>query len=250
MKKSIICGVYKITNTLNKKSYIGSSHNINKRWREHTNDLKNNKHHNLYLQKSWNKYSSAAFEFEILQVTNFEDLLVREQYWIDTLKPEYNLGVVGGGDNISKHPNNYELRIKNSIAQKLRFSKYTPEQMEELRQKYKGEKSVRWKGGSKRFKCKCGTTISRYATECNRCHQLGEKNSFWGRHHTEEHKAYMRKVNSGKRPANAKYIIIDNVKYDSLRKAAKALNVAPSTISNWVRIGRYTVIDPKSNGPA
>jgi len=38
-KNSIRCGIYKITNIINGKSYIGQSINISNRWKQHTQSL-------------------------------------------------------------------------------------------------------------------------------------------------------------------------------------------------------------------
>lgn len=88
MKNNIeynISGVYKITNTVNGKFYIGSSKNIKNRWFKHTALLRHNKHENLHLQNAWNKYKEENFVFEILELCELEDLLIREQYYLDTL---------------------------------------------------------------------------------------------------------------------------------------------------------------------
>ena len=54
-------GIYKILNKSNGKCYIGSSCNLNKRKYQHFNSLMKNKHYNLYLQKSFNKYGKDNF---------------------------------------------------------------------------------------------------------------------------------------------------------------------------------------------
>ena len=51
-----ICGIYKITNKINNKKYIGQSIHVKERIAEHKNQLKNNTHHNQYLQNAYNKY--------------------------------------------------------------------------------------------------------------------------------------------------------------------------------------------------
>lgn len=43
------CGVYKITNNITGKFYIGSSIDINKRWKSHINASKNPKYNHLEL---------------------------------------------------------------------------------------------------------------------------------------------------------------------------------------------------------
>ncbi len=52
-------------------SYVGTSINIEKRWREHKNSLRRNCHHNKYLQNSWNKYKESNFEFHILEEVDY-----------------------------------------------------------------------------------------------------------------------------------------------------------------------------------
>jgi group I intron endonuclease len=76
-------GIYIIKNLVNGKYYIGSSININKRFREHKSSLRNNKHHSIKLQRSWNKYGCDIFIFEVIQYCERENLISNEQYWID-----------------------------------------------------------------------------------------------------------------------------------------------------------------------
>lgn len=85
-------GVYKITNLINGKFYIGStSWNFQKRWKTHRNQLRKNKHDNPHLQYSWNKHGELNFKFEIVEDCPKAECFVREQYYIDILKPQYNI---------------------------------------------------------------------------------------------------------------------------------------------------------------
>lgn len=79
------CGIYKIENIVNKKIYVGSSNNIKRRWKEHINQLNSNSHPNRHLQFSWNKYGQNNFIFNILEECKEEDLINREQFYIDNL---------------------------------------------------------------------------------------------------------------------------------------------------------------------
>lgn len=56
-------GIYKITNVVNNKVYIGLSIHLNKRWGEHKNDLIKNKHFNAHLQNSVNKYGILNLKY-------------------------------------------------------------------------------------------------------------------------------------------------------------------------------------------
>jgi len=85
-------GVYKITNIINGKCYIGSSLNLYNRLGVHKTSLKYNRHENEYLQKAYNKYGVQNFTIEILEkYKRIEDedfrnfLLLREQIFFDRI---------------------------------------------------------------------------------------------------------------------------------------------------------------------
>lgn len=59
--------IYRITNMINNKYYIGSAESFARREWQHKNDLKRNAHKNPHLQASWNKYGEDAFVFEVLE---------------------------------------------------------------------------------------------------------------------------------------------------------------------------------------
>lgn len=44
------CGVYQIRNIINNQIYIGSSKNIQKRWKQHIKALCENKHDNIFCK--------------------------------------------------------------------------------------------------------------------------------------------------------------------------------------------------------
>lgn len=79
-----IAGIYKITNIVNGKIYIGSSSNIYIRINGHKSKLKIGKHSNQHLQSAWNKYGENSFIFETVKQINNLNLLVRfEQIYIN-----------------------------------------------------------------------------------------------------------------------------------------------------------------------
>lgn len=59
--------IYRITNMVNNKYYIGSAESFSRREWQHKNDLKKGVHKNPHLQSSWDKYGGDAFIFEILE---------------------------------------------------------------------------------------------------------------------------------------------------------------------------------------
>ena len=85
-------GIYKIVNTINNKTYIGSTINLYKRSKEHYNKLKNNTHPNQKLLNSFKKYGSDAFLFEVIESgCNIEELFKLEGYYIQIHKPFFNI---------------------------------------------------------------------------------------------------------------------------------------------------------------
>lgn len=79
-------GIYKFTNNINGKIYIGSSINLRKRFSNHLKLLKTNSHHSKSFQNAWNKYKEDNFSFEIIEdVENSYNLLIKEQYYLDNI---------------------------------------------------------------------------------------------------------------------------------------------------------------------
>ena len=75
--------IYRITNMINNKYYIGSTESFARREWQHKNDLKKGAHKNPHLQASWNKYGGDAFVFEILtEVPAGESQLVWEDRYL------------------------------------------------------------------------------------------------------------------------------------------------------------------------
>jgi group I intron endonuclease len=95
-------GIYKITNKINNKCYIGKSSNIEERWQYHVNRRYDNKEYNKPLYRALRKYGINNFSFEIIEeLENYEqDSNKREQYWIKFYNSYGESGYNGtkGGD--------------------------------------------------------------------------------------------------------------------------------------------------------
>ena len=115
----LIGGCYKIVNKITGEFYIGSSSNISNRFKKHKLALDNNRHINKHLQNSYNKHGKDSFDFEIIIKTEDKDLLIFEQYYIDTLKPSYNKAPVAGSTLGIKHSDEFkEKKRLNSLGKK------------------------------------------------------------------------------------------------------------------------------------
>ena len=140
MAKEKICGVYKITNMVNGKFYIGSSNNIQNRWKQHKDKLNSEKHGNSYLQNAWNKHGEKNFRFEVIEECSPEMQFEREQFYLNTLSPfdENGYNIVR---QISKEymSDNYMIKKCQSCGQEYHTFSYSSKYCE----KCKAERNAR-----------------------------------------------------------------------------------------------------------
>jgi group I intron endonuclease len=92
-----ISGIYKIrSRTKPQRFYIGSAVNLDRRWYEHLHDLRLNKHDNPKLQNHYNKYYENDLIFIVIEECLPELLIQKEQYYINELKPYFNICKIAG----------------------------------------------------------------------------------------------------------------------------------------------------------
>jgi group I intron endonuclease len=94
-------GIYKITNKINGKSYIGLSTNIEERFKKHRQSQGDK-----VLYSAFEKYGIENFDFSILELCSIDELGEREKYWIayyDTYYNGYNATLGGEGNCKIEH---------------------------------------------------------------------------------------------------------------------------------------------------
>ena len=99
------CGIYKFTNKLNNKIYIGQSTDIESRYKKHFR--KDNARNITYFHKACEKYGKQGFNFEILELCPKELLNEREKYYINLFKSnDLNIGynMTPGGEGKAPIP--------------------------------------------------------------------------------------------------------------------------------------------------
>lgn len=84
-------GIYAILQLSTGRHYVGSAKSLSLRWNKHLSDLRKNRHHNQKLQRAWNKYGEGDFRFDVIEKCEAEDLVEREQFFIDSTLPFFNL---------------------------------------------------------------------------------------------------------------------------------------------------------------
>lgn len=107
--------IYKITNTLNEKFYIGftGKKNPKLRFNEHLSTARTKKKNNQPIIRAIRKYGEENFSFDILLEGDDKFLLnVEEPRLIKELKPEYNITLGGEGTLGYKHTEKTKNIIK------------------------------------------------------------------------------------------------------------------------------------------
>jgi group I intron endonuclease len=125
--------IYKITNTINNKIYIGSAKNFYKRYLKHKENPRE-----THISRSFRKYGFENFVFEILETPDIFNLIEREQFWMDfyqsyNKKIGYNTRIKAESNLGFKHSIETRQKISNSQKGKPRknansYRVYTDEQ--------------------------------------------------------------------------------------------------------------------------
>lgn len=244
-------GIYKIINTLNSKMYIGSAKDFDVRFSRHIRELKNNVHHNIHLQRSYNKYGFDVFEFKIIERIPYEkDIIIeRENYYIEKFNSKtegYNIADASFGDILSSHPNREDIirRISKTLRENIsklseeeRKSKFglpgehngmygkthTQDVRDRIGRLHKGNTYRKGIKASKETRKKLSAIASQ---------RIGDKNPFYGKTHSEETKKKLSEAGKGRIPPNRIPITVDGVHYESYGDASKALELAV-TVVRW-----------------
>lgn len=87
-------GIYRWTNISSGKSYIGSAVNLSVRLKNYYNISylqRETQKNSCIIYNALLKYGYSSFKLDILEYCEPIDLIKREQYYLDKLKPEYNI---------------------------------------------------------------------------------------------------------------------------------------------------------------
>lgn len=187
----IVSAIYQIQSKCKpNRKYIGSAINIAKRWGDHLNRLRRNKHHSKKLQRHYNKYGEADLQFSIILGCDKEDLIKNEQYFLDAYRPYFNICLIAGSVLGLKKGASWNRGISPSeeIKEKLRKANLGKPQSLETRQKrsqsMKGKNT--WQKGRK-------------FSEETKAKMRASQKARIRKSHTEEAKQKMRLAKLGKK---------------------------------------------------
>lgn len=193
-------GIYKITNNINDKCYIGQSRDIKKRWVSHKNAPfnPNLKEYNYPLYQAIRKYGLENFSFEVLEECQVESLNEKEDFWIK----KYNSIDSSYGYNqtlLNFHQHGFKLTEEQveSITKDLKESITMLEQ--EIAEKYgvsihsikdinvgrtwkrdNVEYPIRDNKTKKKYFCQyCGKEVSNGNNRCKQCYDKAQRKVEW-----------------------------------------------------------------------
>jgi len=190
---SYYCGVYQIRNQINGKGYVGSSTNMAKRWQIHLSRLRRKIHCNAYLQNAFDKYGETAFEFSVLEEAKPEDLLEREQDYLDLLCPEYNLSPIAGSAMGCKR----SLEARRKISDTMRGRTLSAEHRRRMSEARRGERNYNYgKHLSEETRSKIGVALRGRTLSEETRHKMSEAQR--GRVFSKEHRRKLSEAHKGK----------------------------------------------------
>lgn len=102
---------------MNGKYYIGSSLNLTNRLNDYFQDWYYKDRNKLPIVRAILKYGMGNFALLILDFTDKENTLVKEQFWLDKLKPDYNILTLADNSAGFKHsPESIELMRQRALV--------------------------------------------------------------------------------------------------------------------------------------
>ena len=146
-------GIYKVTNKINGKVYIGQSVDIGRKWRTHMNAKDD-----IYFHKAIQKYGVENFEWEVIEQCKKKDLDEREIYWIeyyDSFNKGYNCTKGGDGVHSGVHAGEKNPNWKGGVSLDPEYSKKHYETKKEqakqqMKEHYEANKE-KYKGKTKEY---------------------------------------------------------------------------------------------------
>ncbi|MBP5462533.1 MAG: GIY-YIG nuclease family protein [Lachnospiraceae bacterium] len=218
-------GIYRITNTLNGKSYIGKTGmNFGDRWDSHRAKLNGGYHDNPHLQRAWDKYGQDAFEFEIVEeVSDLSLLNDLEKKYIERYR-ENNIcyNILDGGDGGFLLGCHLSEETKRKIGEKNRVNMTGRKASDETRQKMSQSQKQRYASWTEEDRAEFGRRMSERAS--------GYK---WSQEARENFKKLQQT-----RP-NGATLSVDDV--HEIRRLYEQDNISITEISKMLNIPRHNV---------
>lgn len=229
--------------------YFGSSDDVDKRIAQHYSDLRAGRHHCAPLQRLWGQYGRLdSFQYPC---TSRDEAYETEQALIAANEGTANLLNVGrhvrGGDNLTRNPRREEIIASRTETQNRRYEEMGSETRREKWGR-SGENNpmfgrshddqARLRISQAQATPETAARLASYKeTESYRSaiskaasRRTGEKNTFFGKIHSEESKERIRQAKLGNKPSNAMKVCVNGITYDSVREACDKVGISYPTM--------------------
>ena len=195
-------GIYKIeSNLCPDRVYIGSAADLDNRWYQHQWTLKRGSHANKKLQNHYNKYGKDDLMFSVIENCDKNDLVSREQFYIDTITPSFNILPIAGSTLGFKCSDETRKKISESNKGIRHFGRLVSEETRmKIRLSRKGKKMI----PEQVEKMKKAITGLKRTEETKIKMRLSNSRHMKGKHHSEEAKKKISEANSGEKNPNYK----------------------------------------------
>lgn len=111
-------GIYKITNKINNKCYIGQSVDIQQRWSKHLSAFNGEHTPDYKIYRAFEKYGLQNFTFEVIEECEQQHLDEREIYWIEfynSFAEGYNMSLGGKACNGTNDKKVYQYSLDGAL---------------------------------------------------------------------------------------------------------------------------------------
>lgn len=174
-------GIYMWRNLDSGKIYVGSAKNLGIRLKGYYNINQLTRVTNMHINRALLKWGYSSFSLSVLEYCSIDVLIQREQYYLDLLKPDYNICITAGSTLGKLH----SLVTKDKIS-KTKKGTYSGEENSFFGETHSMESRKRM------VEAKLGKTLYELTKEKIRESQVGKK-------FTEEHKSNLSLAQSNRK---------------------------------------------------
>jgi len=218
-------GIYGFLSKTTGNLYIGSSINLFDRFSDHIYGTQSN----IKLQNAINKYNLYDFIFLVFEYRDPKDLIALEQYYLDSLKPEFNILKTTGSSLGFQHSE--ESKVLMSLAKSGEnnpmFGKTFMHSIETKALMSSAQSKLDRTGENNPMFGKIGELNPMFG-------KVGELNPMFGKTHSKETKLKMSETHGSKIKVINKETN-ETIIYFSNYKAAEALGCSEATIRNYIK---------------
>jgi len=224
------CGVYGFLCRTTGKLYVGSSKNLSLRFQDHIKGYRSN----ILLQNAINRYTLNDFVFILFEYCEPKDLISREQFYINSLSPEFNILQIAGSSLGYKHSE--ESLAKFSGENHPLFGKgHSTESITKMRE---AQRSIDRSGRNNPMFGRTGENhpmFGRTGENHPMFGRTGENNPMFGKSHSEEAIAKISAAKGGGTiyVYDTQGILIST--FSSTRKAALHFKCSQTSIVNYLK---------------